>query len=59
MWSTFNRQRVPAGLIPPFFQPPPSDRWDQKLEKKILEDKEISAFYMDPEQLDTRDVWQE
>lgn len=28
-----------------------------KLEK-ILEDKEISAFYMDPVQLDAGDVWQ-
>lgn len=55
MWSTFSRQRIPAGLIPPFFQPSPSDRWDQKCEKKkILEDKEMGAFYMDPVQLYTQ-----
>lgn len=29
-----------------------------KLEKKNLEDKGMSAFYMDPERLDTRDIWQ-
>lgn len=29
MWSPFNRQRIPAGFIPHFFQPPPNDRWDQ------------------------------
>lgn len=29
----------------------------EKLEK-ILKDKEISAFYMDPVQSDTKDVWQ-
>lgn len=31
-----------------------------KLEKKQnLEDQEISAFYMEPGLLNTRDVWQE
>lgn len=27
--------------------------------QKILEDKEMSCFYMDPEELDTGDVWQD
>lgn len=29
-----------------------------KTRKKNLEDKGMSAFYMDPERLDTRDIWQ-
>lgn len=44
MWSTFSRQRIPAGLIPPFFQPSPSDRWDQKWEKKSLKTKKLVPF---------------
>lgn len=44
MWSTFSRQRIPAGLIPPFFQPSPSDRWDQKCEKKSLKTKKLVPF---------------
>lgn len=45
MWSTFSGKRNPAGLIPPFFQPSPSDRWHtMQQNSKSLKTKKLVSF---------------